>query len=278
MAVAGLLARIYRRRCITLADEIKSGSTSGMRSPRWKALCRFGMRAADLTIVNEEERIDIQREYAGLEQDSSIVVMPNSFRDPPPAGDRISLRNERGLPPEALVVCFSGVFNLHNGGVWFAKALATRKDVWFWGQVVPQDPLVAELLPCLQGSDRLVLEPGPLGWRFPWISMAVADIGVVVYLQDAPQFLHMGVASQRMCMFLAMGVPVIASRQKSFQFVEDYDCGVLVDSADQFAAAVDIIRPRLSTMRSNALRCSREYINAIGRYADLVKSVATLRI
>lgn len=274
MAAAGLLARIYRRRCITVADEIKSGTTSGNRSRRWKSLCRFGMRASQLTIVNEAERVEIQREYAALGKKHQIIVMPNCFPDPPAPGDRARLRRERGFPEDALVVCYSGVFSLGNGAVWFAKALAEQTDVWFWGQVVPQDPMADALLPWLQGHDRLVLEPGPLGWRFPWTSMAAADIGVVVYLQDAPQFMHMGVASNRLCMFLSMGVPVVASRQPSFAFVESYDCGILVDTPQDFVRAISSIRLRLDEMRANALRCAREYIDAPGHYRELVKTVS----
>ena len=276
MAAVGLLARIYRRRSITVADEIKNGSTSGERGERWKALCRSGMRVSQLTIVNSGERIDIQREYAGLAADHPIVVMPNCYRDPPAPGDRLALRRERGLPADALVVCYSGVFSLGNGGLWFARALAEQRDTWFWGQVVPDDPLVAGILPWLQGRDRLVLEPGPLGWRYPWVTMAAADIGVVVYLQDAPQFRNRGSASNRLCMFLTMGVPVIASRQPSFEFVEKFGCGVLVDSPEEFVAAIDTIRSRLDEMKANALRCSREYIDAPGRYAALVESIRKL--
>ncbi|MRD46831.1 hypothetical protein GHT07_06060 [Caenimonas koreensis DSM 17982] len=275
MAAAGLLARIYRGRCITLADEIKSGSTSGQRSARWKALCRFGMRASNLTIVNTVERIEIQREYAGLASSHPIAVMPNSFVTPPAPGDRAVLRRERGIPEDALVVCYSGVFSLGNGAVWFAQALAQQRDAWFWGQVVPQDAIAGALLPWLDGRERLVIEPGPLGWTFPSVSMAAADVGVVVYLQDAPQFLNMGIASTRLCMFLSMGVPVIASRQPSFQFIEDYDCGVLVGSADEFVAAIDTIRLRLPAMRANALRCAREYIDAPGHYRKLVDAIAS---
>lgn len=278
MAAAGLLARVYRRKCITVADEIMNGSNSGNRSARWKALCRFGMRASDLTIVNESERVDIQRSYAGLASDHPFVVMPNCFVDAPAPGDREEMRSERGLPPGALVVCYSGVFSRGNGGMWFVRALAECTDAWFWGQVVPEDRMVGELLPRLKGSERLFLEPGPLGWRFPWMSMAAADVGVVIYLQDAPQFQHMGVASNRLCMFLTMGVPVIASRQPSFQFVEDYDCGVLVDTPDQFIRAIDTIRSRLDEMRANALYCAAEHINATGRYRALVRMLSNLEI
>lgn len=276
MATAGLLARIYRKRCITVADEIKSGSAGGNRSQRWKSLCRFGMRASDLTIVNEVERVEVQRAYAGLDRAHPIVVMPNCFRDPPEPGDRQALRRERKIPLDALVVCYSGVFSRGNGGMWFAKALAERTDTWFWGQVVPEDPMVGDLLPLLKGSERLVLEPGPLGWRFPWMSMAAADIGVVIYLQDAPQFRHMGIASNRLCMFLTMGVPVIASRQSSFEFIEQYECGVLVDSAEEFVAAIAHIRPKLVEMRANALRCSHEYIRAQEHWVEQRNAIANV--
>jgi hypothetical protein len=55
-------------------------------------------------------------------------------------------------------------------------------------------------------------------------------------------------------MFLAMGVPV-ASRQDSFPFLEEFDCGILVDDSRGFSTAVDRMRDRLAEMRGNALRC-----------------------
>ncbi len=274
MAVAGLLARLTAKPCVTMADEIKNGSTGGMRGNRWKSICRYGMRASALTIVNTPERIEIQRDYAGLAATHPIAVMPNCFVSPPLAGDRAALRSERGLPGDVLVVCYSGVFSQGNGAAWFAQALAQCPRAWFWAQVVPQDPTVAVLLKWLEGRERLVIEPGPLGWHLPSISMAAADIGVVVYLQDAPQFRNMGTASQRLCMFLSMGVPVIASRQPSFEFIETWDCGVLVDNADEFVAAIGKIGERLPEMRANALRCASEFIDAPGHYARLVRSLS----
>ena len=75
-------------------------------------------------------------------------------------------------------------------------------------------------------------------------------------------------------MFLAMGVPVIASRQDSFHFLEKYNCGILVDNGRDFSAAVDTIRDRLVEMRMNALRCYNEYIKPSERYVQLREAVA----
>jgi glycosyltransferase involved in cell wall biosynthesis len=274
MAAAGLLGLLHRRPVVTFADEIKSASYAGDRSHRWKALCRAGMRRSALTIVNEAERVVLQRAYAGLREGTKMLVYPGCFRHPPASADRQALRSARGLPAGALVLCYSGVMNHGNGGLWMAEALRTCPDLWVWGQIVNLDPLTRGLLERLQGAERLVLERERLSWQDAWASMAAADIGMVVYLQDAPQFQHMGIASNRLCMFLAMGVPVIASRQPSFEFIESYDCGVLVDGPEAMASAVERIRARLPQMRVNALTCSREYIRAGERWVELRDALA----
>lgn len=269
LAVVGLLGWLHRRPVVTFADEIRSGDYAGNRGHRWKQLCRFGMRRSRLTIVNEAERIELQREYAGLGADQPIQVYPGCFRQPPPLGDRRALRAARGIPEDALVLCYSGAFNHGNGGLWLAEMLTACPQLWVWGQVLHRDPLVNGLLRYLRGSERLILERQRLTWQDAWASMAAADIGLVVYLQDAPQFRHMGTASNRLCMFLAMGVPVIASRQPSFAFIEDYDCGVLVDRSDELPDAVARIVDRLDVMKANALTCAREYIRAPERWRIL---------
>jgi len=274
MAAAGLLGLIHRKPVVTLADEIKSGSFSGDRTRQWKQLCKIGMRRSALTIVNEAERISIQREYADLPNDSTVIVYPGCFERTPDSADRESLRRSRNLPLDSPVLCYSGVMNFGNGGLWIAEALARIPNLWVWGQIVNLDALTRGLLQRIEGHNRLILEPSRLGWQEAWASMAAADIGMVVYLQDGPQFQHMGIASNRLCMFLSMGIPVIASRQPSFAFVEEYDCGVLVDGADSMVSAVAAITSRLDEMRSNALRCAREYIDAPQRWITLRNALA----
>ncbi len=269
MAAAGLLGLLHRRPVVTLADEIKSGMSSGERSARWKQLCRFGMRRAALTIVNEQQRIRLQREYAGLAQSCPIVVYPGCFASTPEPGDRAKIRAQARIPPDALVLCFSGFLSHGNGGVWLADVVARQTQVWVWAQIVNLDPLTRGLLERLEGHERLRLQNERMTWQEAWASMSAVDIGLVVYLQEGPQFQHMGTASNRLCMFLAMGVPVIARRQPSFEFVEQYDCGVLVEDSTDIGNAVTYIAQRLSVMRENALLCAAQYIRSSERWLDL---------
>lgn len=96
---------------------------------------------------------------------------------------------------------------------------------------------------------------------------------MVIYLQDAPQFQHMGIASNRLCMFLAMGVPVIASRQPSFSFIEDFNCGVLVSDSTEFTAALQKVRANLQAMREGAVRAWNEYVRSNARYGDVLAAM-----
>jgi glycosyltransferase involved in cell wall biosynthesis len=273
LAIVGALGRFWRRPIITLADEIKSGSYAGDRSARWKRLCQRGMRASALTIVNEAERITLQRDYADLTPTQDVMVYPGGFREPPIPIDRGTVRRDRGISDDAFVLCYSGTFNFGNGGLWLADALKSVPDLHVWGQILHSDPLVHGLLTRIYGAERLHLESARLGWREAWATSAAADVGMVVYLQDAPQFQHMGIASNRLCMFLAMGVPVIASRQPSFEFIESFNAGVLLEDSSSIADALESVRTELPKMRKGAKRAWTEYVQSTIRYEGLVQQL-----
>lgn len=266
MAVVGILGALHRRPCVTLADEIKSDAYRGNRPESWKRLCRWGMRRSRFTIVNDAARIDLQREYAGLSDEHEIIVYPGCFRQTPKPGDRARLRAARGIPTDGLVLAYSGTFGYLLGAKWMLAALDAHKELHVMAQCGDLEPLTGLLLRRTRCGERLHVEAGYLSWNEAWVSMAAADIGMVVYHHRGRQFQSMGTSSNRLCMYLAMGLPVIASRQRSFQFLEKYDCGVLVDTEEEFVAAIDVVRRRLPEMRANALTCSQEHVDSAGKY------------
>jgi len=272
MAVAGALAWRNRKPSFTLADEIKSGSYYGNRPESWKKLCRWAMRRSNFTIVNDESRIQLQREYAGLSATHKIIVYPGCFRECPPPGDREALRKKWGVPASGLVIAFSGGLSVYSGFPWTIKALDLKPDAYLVLQAANSDPLLEEA----RNRNRIYIEPRRLGWRESWSTMSGVDIGVAIYHHNGPQFQNMGTSSNRICMFLSMGVPVIASRQPSFEFLERYRCGVLVENEKQFIDAVDIIQGRLAEMKTNARICAKEYIDTPGRYKKLVEALRGL--
>lgn len=278
IAVVRTLAASHRRPAVALVDEIKAGSYRGDARESWKRLCRSGIRRADVVIVNDASRIDLLRDYAGLAATREILVYPGSYLEPPAAVDRRSQRQVWNLPTESLVVASSGGFNFSMGADWLVDAVQALPELHAVIQPLGVDPLVKYLLPRLRSAERLYVEPSRLGWRQAWAQAAACDIGMAIYLSAAPQFQHMGTSSNRLCMFLAMGVPVIASRQESFRFLEEYDCGLLVETSREFAAAVGTIASRLETMKANARRCWAEHVCTAKRYRALVGAIgASLR-
>lgn len=276
LGVIGPLSLIHRRPFFVLADEIKSGQYRGDSPESWKGLCRFAMRRASFQIVNDQSRLELQRRYSGANERQPMLVYPGAFRNPPDGADRALLLKTWGFPSNAFVLGFSGGFNLTAGADWLVRAVQSDSEVRAVIQPLNVDPLVRLLLRKMEGHQRVFVEEHRLPWREAWSQAACFDGGVCIYRNPAPQFQNMGTSSNRLCMFLAMGVPVIASRQPSFQFIEDYDCGILVDNEDEFIAAIDRIRDRLEPMKANALRCAREYIDAPGKYLVLRDAIAEL--
>lgn len=276
MGAVGVLSWLYRKRSFCLADEIKNGSYRGDAPESWKKLCRWAMRRSEFNIVNDESRIEIQMSYAGIEENNSVIVYPGCFRNPPEGNNVQEQKKIWGVPNRRIVISHSGAFNITGGAEWIFEAMDENPSLFLILQPMMLDPLTRALISNVRWSERVYIEEERLGWYEAWSTMNAVDVGVVVYLNPAPQFRNMGTSSNKLCMYLAMGVPVIASRQPSFRFIEEYGCGILVEDAQEFSNAVDIIASRLEEMKANALTCAREYIDAPGKYERLKSEIGKL--
>jgi hypothetical protein len=110
LAVVGVLAALTRRPSFLLVDEIKSGSYRGDSPERWKQLCRWAMRRARFTIVNDNSRVELLRDYAALAPTAPVLVYPGCFHQPPRPDPELrrALRERWGLPQDALVIAGAG--------------------------------------------------------------------------------------------------------------------------------------------------------------------------
>jgi hypothetical protein len=274
--VVGVLSELFRRPSFLLVDEIKEGTYRGDARESWKRLSRWAIRRAKFNIVNDENRIALLADYAGLDPTDDVIVYPATYPSSPPPCNREEQRAIWGVPDGAIVLCVSGHFNETAGAEWIMKTVVRNPDVFLVLQPVLLPPIVNILLESSTARNRIYVESRRLGWREAWSTAAAADIGVAVYHNPAKQFQRMGTSSNRLCMFLAMGVPVMASRQDSFAFLEEYKCGVLCDDFDAFNDGVRRIRDHLEYMRRNCRNCTVDYIDAPGKYRTLKKRLGAL--
>ena len=278
LAVVGLLAFILKKKSFVLVDEIKAGSYRGNSSERWKKLCRWAMKQAKFNIVNDQSRVSLLREYVPLSSQSKVIVYPGCFHQPPdPSVEyRKELRQQWHIPDQALVVASSGGFNLTAGADWLVKALEDRPELYAVIQPLGVDPLALFLLENIPSIDRVFLQRDRLSWNEAWRSAVGFDIGMAIYTNQAPQFQKMGISSNRLCMFIAMGVPVICSKQESFAFVSNYECGVVVSDYTEFLEAISYISSNLTQMRENCRRCFHDYIMPADRFPALSRAINSL--
>ena len=275
LCIVGTLSSLWRKPSFALMDEIKSDGYYGNRAESWKKLARWSIRRTDFQIVNDPSRKDLLKDYLAT-QALDLIVYPGCYHNPPEPANREKIRKKWGVSESDLVIADSGVFYHTHSAPWLLHALAKRSDIQIVLQALYLDPMTKLLLGKIQGHERLYLEPEQLNWRQSWSEIVGADIGVAAYHQQGRQFQLMGISSNRLCMFLAMGLPVIVSKQKSFEFLEKYECGVMVENETEFLDAVDFIASRLDEMKKNALICAQKYIDAPGAYEKLRSRIEKL--
>jgi glycosyltransferase involved in cell wall biosynthesis len=280
LGIVGVISGLYKKKSICLVDEIKSGSYRGDRSELWKNLCKHAIKKSNLRIVNDESRVNLLRQYVSIGSSSSIIVYPGCFRNRPKRGEDIRQRYRRswGFSDRDFVLGSSGGFNLTAGADWLLNYISEDIRVKSVIQPLGVSDLSKFLLRNLQSSDRIYIQDQRMDWDEAWESAQGLDLGICIYLNQAPQFQNMGISSNRLCMFIAMGVPVIASRQDSFRFLESFNCGILVGDYEEFKKAVAVVRENREEMSKNCEECFQEYIRPMKRYESLSKTIKSLKI
>jgi len=278
LAVIGILSALFNKRSFSLVDEIKSGSYGGDRSERWKRICQWSIRRSAFQIVNDINRISLVQEYARIRSVQSIMVYPGCFKDIPEKSkeERKRVREKWGLAENAFVIGSSGGFNMTAGADWLLDSVKEIEDLHAVIQPLGISALSIFLLQSLSISNRIYIQTERLGWREAWNSSQALDIGLCIYTNQAPQFQRMGISSNRLCMFLAMGVPIIASYQRSFEFLERYNCGIMVRDYEDFKSAINSIRTDYQKMSHNCQDCVEGYVKPKGYYAVLKQKIKEL--
>lgn len=273
---AGVLSLICRRPLVVQADEIFSGSYSGDAPAFSKRLARWFMKRSALTIVSDPSRIELQRCYAGMSPSSEIIVYPNALLFPPKKPEKPWLREKHGIPEDQCVLIHSGSFSRTTAASWIIACLKNlpRDTMIFLQHGGTIDSILLSALKEHQCHDRLFIFDEFLKSYEECTSLiSLGDIGLVFYDHDGPQFMNMGISSTKLCMFLSVGIPVIATRQPSFNFIEQENCGVLIDSEEKIPQAVESIRKNYDVLSRNAYRAWERTVSVIKYYNNMCQAL-----
>lgn len=260
MAFAGTLARLANRPSVTVVDEIYLGGYEGLATTLyWKKLTQWAMRRAAFTIITDEVRISLQREYATLSPQHEFLLYPCAYPTPYTGRSHADARQALGIAEQDFILSSTGAFTSANACDWLVRIASNDLRLLIQTGSRP-DPVLDTLLQRLSGP---LYFPDRLEWQESTEITVAADAAAVLYLSPKPQFQAMGISSQKLCTALWLGMPVVATRQNSFRFIEEYRCGELIDGEEDLPAAITRIRGgNRDEYAANAARAMREYVQA----------------
>jgi len=270
MAFAGALALRARRPVITCCDEIYTGRQSGVVG-YWRTLAKFAMRRSAATIITDRVRCALQSEYAGLSSRHRFVENPCCFTCPYDGPSKSELRAKFGIPQDAFVVALTGQPHDCSGAPELIRLMRPQPpDLGFLVQTAGLEARTIDaFFRFCAGIQPLYYFPERVSYLRALQITNAADVGLVIYRQQAPQFRCMGMSSQKLCNHLLLGQPVISLRQPSFDFVEDFKCGIQVDSEEDILPALERIRADYALYSTNARRCVAEHLRPTDRVEHL---------
>jgi glycosyltransferase involved in cell wall biosynthesis len=268
MAFAGTIAKLAGRPSVTVVDEIYLGGYEGLATTLyWKKLSQWAMRRAAFTIITDEVRIPLQREYASLPPQHEFLLYPCAYPTPYAGRSPAAAREALGIAGGDFLLSSTGAFTSANACDWLVRLCNgdVRSLIQTGGR---PDPVLDSLLQRLSGP---LYFPERLEWRESTEITVAADAAAALYLSPKSQFQAMGISSQKLCTALWLGIPVIATRQNSFRFIDQYRCGELIDREEELPGAIGRIRENREEYAANAGRAMREYVRAEERLQALTE-------
>lgn len=158
---------------------------------------------------------------------------------------------------------------LHSGGFgrWFrCRELAQSSKQWnsdyllvfHLSHQMEGDPYFDEVYQ--NKHSNMAFSQEPVGTDELDKLVSSAHVGVALYSEKDLGYraTYMGVAAGKIGNYLKCGLPVIATRLPSLQYLEDFYCGILIDHESEIQTALQCIDKNYLEYRQNALHCYRE--------------------
>lgn len=277
MTFAAVLATIARKPSVFVCDEIFLGGYRGHAHTYWLPPTRRAMRNAAFTIIPDLVRVPLQREYARIGGRHEFVEYPCSHVEPWGGIGRDEARSRLGIAPGERVVSLTGALRDWNAAHWALDLVHRMPDVKLLLQPGRRsEPVVHRLVERLAREGRVIYCQEVVAYEEAHALTMAADVSLVFYLSEIPQFRLMGFSSQKLCSSLRLGIPVVATEQPSFAFLEEEGCGVLIRSEEELPAAIERVfadRDRYALAASRVwverVRAKEKMQALVARFAEL---------
>jgi hypothetical protein len=265
-----ILAWRYFRRVpiVYLADEIRLEGEGRSAATRWyyhllKRLEIVANRVAAFSITQDEGRADLLARVNRVPLES-ILTLPNSRSGKAEHRPSRYLQERFGLPESTVVILSVGMVSSLNCSL----ELAQEAGRWpadhvlvFHNRYDQSGEPGFQRVRAAADPARVLFSNDPVSFEeLDWL-VSSAHVGVALYAAVDENHTTMGLSSGKISTCLRNGVPVIAQRFESLEWVEQSHSGVLVSDASEVLAAVRRIRDDYSAYSRAALRAYDERLS-----------------
>lgn len=221
------------------------------------------IEGADFLITHDHWHSDFLEKHCDLSK-TKCLYLPNASYTDVYKGKSDYLKNLLGISQSKLVI-------LHSGGLgkWFmCKELAEISSRWSDDKTlvfhtshhVDSDPYYISIRSEVGDRANVKFSTNPVPNTELDELVASADIGIALYSVEHLGYRaeYMGLAAGKIGNYLKCGVPVIATRLPSLTYIEEFKCGILVDSLNDIENACNTIRDNYSQYQAAAYKCYME--------------------
>jgi len=220
------------------------------------------LNQASFIITHDEYHKNFLLKNFNVSQEQ-ILLLPNSTFTHTVEKDSFFLQRRLNIGNEKKII-------LHSGGlgVWFrCKELANSTIAWNedWLLVfhtshnVSSDSYFNELI-SKDYSGRVSYSTKPVTTYELDSLISSAFIGIALYSIEHLDYRAelMGLAAGKIGNYLKCGLPVIATNLESLVYIENYQCGILVNNESEISLAIEKICLEYDMYSKNAIRCFQE--------------------
>ena len=259
--IASKVAKILKKKHIFFVLEYPQIITNKILSlTRLQKLENKSLANADIIITHDKWHKQFLLSHFNLK--SNILLLPNASFTPEVPMKSDFLQKRLNLQGQKIV--------LHSGGFgrWF-KCKELAESTSNWSENVK---LVFHISHRMNGDEyfesvynsntygKVLFSLDPVNTYELDSLVASADIGIALYSEEELDYraTYMGLAAGKIGNYLKCGVPVVATRLPSLSYIEEYNCGILVDQESNIADAINQILSNRNMFSKNAHRCYKE--------------------
>lgn len=239
-----------------------------------------GISGGRFFITHDDWHGRVIRECFNPKKDARYEILPNStLSENLQRKNQFFLHERIGVKKDVRIILHSGGF-----GEWFSSAeLAAQscilpdnfKLVFHCSHDISKDSYYIDYLKTKNESGKIIFSKKPVSGSDLDNLVYSAYIGVAWYNTSVLGFRAegMGLAAGKIGHYLKCGLPVIATKLPSLNYIEEFKCGILIQDLSELSAAIEKISSNHELYSQNAIKCYEELWSPDRYLSNLIKNI-----